>query len=284
MQSRLIINLCLLVFIVGAVLFLNYTKEDAEEITPTLVSEISAETINHIRIERPEKDPVEFRKEDEHWKMVSPYQVTANPKRIEAILNLLSSESTTQLSVNDIDIGRLGLNTPEVTVTLNDEPFNFGDVNPLDKKRYLMHNNTVHLIHDNLFPQITTSPTFFIETKLFSEDQQITRVQYPQLRLLKNDQRWQLESELNVDDEQIQLLGRSWQNLNASNVQKYSGLESLYNFEVTFLNGETISLEVISDLPSLVLARPEQGIQYVIPEYLSQNLFPREKNDEVITQ
>lgn len=277
MQSRLIINLVLLAFIVGVSLYLSFTTTDEETRDPVTIGTIAAKDITTITIERPEKTTIRFERSGDQWMMQSPYTAKADPRRIEALLGILDMPAVDQLNADETELARLGLDDPQVTLHLNDRAFAFGDTNPLDKTRYILHDNTVSLINDNLFPQLTTSAVFFIDTKVVPDHSPIVRVQYPQFRLVRQEERWQLESELDISDEQIQNLGRLWKELRASGVQKYVAMEALYDIIVTLENGETIAYAVVSDLPSLILARPDLGLQYPIPAYLSEKLFPREE-------
>jgi len=277
MQLRLVINLVLLIFIVSTTLFLTLTETEEEEKAPTLVSDVAADQINEIIIERKDKETIRFNKQNNTWVMQSPYQINAHQQRIDSILNLLTSNSADQLDVNKTDLSRLLLDDPQITLKLNNEVFAFGDINPLDKKRYVLYRDKVHLIHDNLYPQLSASPTFFIDTKVIPQDRTLKLVQYPQFRLLKENDTWTLESELDISDEKINTLARTWIELRANSVREYQPLEPLYEIKVEFENGESIRYLVISDLPSLVLARPEINLQYHIPDYLSEKLFPREE-------
>lgn len=277
MQSRLVINLVLLIFIVSVTLFLTLTKTEEEIKTPTLVSNVAVDQINKIVIERKDKETILLSKQNNIWMMQSPYRINANQQRINSILNLLTSNSADQLDVNKTDLARLLLDDPQITLKLNNEVFAFGDINPLDKKRYVLYRDKVHLIHDNLYPQLTAGPTFFIDTKVIPEGKKLKLVQYPQFRLLRENDGWTLESGLDITDKNIEVLARTWIELRANSVQEYQPLEPLYEINVEFENRESIRYLVTSDLPNLVLARPEINLQYHIPEYLSEKLFPREE-------
>lgn len=279
MQSRFIINLILLLIVVGVSLYLTFTSPDDEGSEPVAISDVPAEQIQTIRIERKERPAIHFSKDGDTWMMRSPFEVKARPQRIEALLGLLATPSVDQLDAGDAALDRMNLQTPEVTLRLDDEVFAFGDVNPLDQTRYVLYRDTIHLINDHLYPQLATGAGFFIDTKVVPDDAAISMVQYPQFRLLKQEGRWQLESALDISDERVQQLGRVWSELRAGNVRAYEPLEPLYEISVTLDNGEIIHYAVVSDLPTLILARPDLKLQYHIPEYLSEQLFPREDID-----
>ncbi len=284
MRQRFLVSLALFVLVAAAIAFLLLTEAETETETETLISDLDKDTISTITIQHKDNESIVFQRDDSHWLMQSPFTVAAKTERIDALLNLLSSGSAAQLDVNTTDLQRLLLAEPEVSVQFDEHLFQFGDINPLDKKRYVLFNDTVHLVHDNLYPQLTVGPTFFIDHNLFRPDEKIISVQYPQFRLLNEQDQWRLESELNVDDEQVQLLGRTWATLNANTVQQYEPLEPLYELHVTLTDGRAITFAVISDLPELVLARADLGLQYHIPAYLSEKLFPRESAEESVSE
>ncbi|MCG8323871.1 MAG: DUF4340 domain-containing protein, partial [Thiotrichales bacterium] len=253
MRSRLLINLVLLLFIVAAVLFLSFTETNDEAVAPVLLSDTDPDQITSIIIQRRDKDEVRFEKHDGGWQMQAPYRARAHQTRIDAMLRLLSAGSAAALAVAQLDLANLKLDAPDVVLKLNNEEFAFGDINPLDKKRYVLYEDKVHLIHDTLHPQLTTSATFYIDPLVIPETESIQQVQYPQFRLLKQDGRWALRTGLDIADEQVQLLGRSWQQLRASAVQAYTGMEALYEIAVDLASGQTIRLMVTADLPDLIL-------------------------------
>jgi len=284
MQSRFIINLILLLIIVGVSLYLTFTSPDKDVVESVPISTVPAEQISNIRIERKDREAIHFSKDGDTWMMRAPFEVRARPQRIESLLGLLTSPSVDQLDAGQTALDRMNLQSPEVILRLDDEVFAFGDVNPLDQTRYVLYRDTIHLINDHLYPQLTTGAGFFIDTKVVPDDAAISVVQYPQFRLLRQEDRWQLESQLDISDERVQQLGRVWSELRAGNVREYEPLDPLYEISVTLDNGEIIDYAVISDLPTLILARPDLKLQYHIPEYLSEQLFPREDVDTAGTE
>ncbi|MDX1518999.1 MAG: DUF4340 domain-containing protein [Gammaproteobacteria bacterium] len=277
MQTRFVVNIILLVFIIGAAVYLTRTEPEQDTEPVVTLSDVPAADIARIVIDRKNRETIRFEKSGDTWSMLEPYHAPASPQRIDTILGLLSSASAYQLKAEETDPGRLLLQEPEITLTLNNETFSFGDVNPLDKKRYVLYRDTVHLVHDNLYPQLATSPTFFIDTRVLPEKREVKKIQYPLYRLVNENGQWSLESELDVSDETVRGLANTWKELRASHVQAYEPLEALYEIRVEFTDGEIVRYEVVSDLPDLVLARPDIGLQYHVPEYLSDKLFPREE-------
>ncbi len=275
MQSRLFINLLLLIIIVGVTLFLFLTEQTPEDPAPQSISQIDPQGINEIVIQRQAREPIRFSRQAGPWQMISPYRVAANPQRIDALLKLLAAQSAAQLPLAEVEPGRLLLADPEITLRLNDEVFAFGDTNPLDKKRYVLYRDTVHLVHDNLYPQLTAGPTFFISTRVLPEQAEIAMVQYPHMRLVQQQAGdWRLESGLDIKQDEVLALSRAWQELTASTVQAYQSQPALYEIAVQLQTGDSLHFQVVSDLPELILARTDLGLQYHIPPYSSEKLFP----------
>ena len=69
----------------------------------------------------------------------------------------------------------------------------FGTTHPIDQKRYVLFNETIHLIDDYLFHQLMVNVYFFADVKLLANDLDIISIVSKKNKLQKNNNRWNTE-------------------------------------------------------------------------------------------
>ena len=72
--------------------------------------------------------------------------------------------------INKVNLVQFDLKNPRVLLNLNNNKFYFGVTNPIDQKRYVLFDDNVYMIDDFIYPQLTTSPAFFIDNDVMSEN------------------------------------------------------------------------------------------------------------------
>lgn len=277
MRFRFILNLFLFIVVVGLALFLFNSKNNGETKKEVLLTNVKPETIDTIKITRPSGE-ILFKKENGKWFMQSPYHLLANPARISAMLGLLGKQSYTQLNIKDIEPERFKLDKPAVSIQFNKLLINFGDSSPLNKdQRYVMVNDTVHLIADNLYPQLQTTATFFLNNALLEPGSEITAITFPDYTLKRQDSVWKLEPEAGMTGDDIIRMVEAWKKLEAISVRPYNNNKPSGTIKIEMKNHDPLEFAIVSPPPQLILARPELGIQYHISGFDTKLLFPEDK-------
>lgn len=165
MNKQTKINLGLLVAIAMIASFLMLTGRDKTPNEPAMITNIPKENIEIITLKREGQNNIIFTKHQDIWQMTSPKTATANITRINAMLYILQARSYAQLYAKGPSLRRFDLQNPAVTLQLNEHEFFFGGTNPLEHRRYLQFEDTVHLINDSLFHQLQQPPDFFIQAQ-----------------------------------------------------------------------------------------------------------------------
>lgn len=158
------INLALLAFIIAVALFLVLTTRDDTARSPVRVTGISGGGISRISIRREGKENIDFIRDGGTWRMTSPRQAGVNSSRIDAMLDVLQARSYAQLHAGEYDLQRFDLKEPAAVLMLDGHTIYFGGTNPLEDRRYIMYEDTIHLINDGLFHQLQQPPEFFINS------------------------------------------------------------------------------------------------------------------------
>ena len=156
------INLGLVILVVVIAAWLLLTPGRVTEPGPVRVTTLNTDTVTRISVVRRDSETLEFTRNGQDWRMQSPQQGQANPARINAMLYLAQAPSFAQLPGSQHDLQQFGLRNPVVTLSLDDEEFLFGSDNPLDKRRYVLHDGVVHLVNDNLYYQLLQPVEFFL--------------------------------------------------------------------------------------------------------------------------
>ena len=273
MDSRTKLTLFLLCIVAVLATFLISTTTEKEDLAPQSISLIQTNSIKNILIERAGKDSIELSKRNNRWEITSPVRLNANPTRINMILQLPQANSFAQLKPDDINLSTLHLEKPETVLHLNDHTFSFGDTEALNDRRYILFNNVVHLIEDQLYHLLRQEPLFFANPKLLREDLALVEIIHPEYRLYKED-KWLLTTAKQTPVEGAEQLLDAWHKAMAVNIKAYSARESLGTILLNTNEGQTITFFIISREPALILARPDLGVEYHLDDYTQKQLLP----------
>ncbi|MEE9552389.1 MAG: DUF4340 domain-containing protein, partial [Gammaproteobacteria bacterium] len=157
-------------------MFITTTNDDDIVDNDVTLTATDPENAEHIKIIRRDLDDITFKKQDNRWFMQHPYAITANPVRINTLLGVLQAHSYAQFDTTEVTLGRFLLDHPLVSIQIDDNLIKFGDTNPLERLRYVLFNNTVHLINDSLYQQLLAPATFFISLKLIPAGNNISAI------------------------------------------------------------------------------------------------------------
>lgn len=277
MSRHFLINLGLLFCIIGLAVFLTSDIDDEVVEQAITLTDIDPESIHVIQIERQGLDDIIFQKQDDHWDMQSPFNLSANSSRIKVMLKLLQAHSYDHFSAADNDLTPFMLAVPAVSIILNDTRIAFGDTNPLeDKLRYVLIKDTVHIINDSMFHQLQTSATFFLDPKLIPPDATIKTIKLPELSIENTG-----DGTMAGAHHQIM---NAWNQMESISVRKYEETEPIDTVKLELTTGEMIEFIIISGRPNLILARPDKGIQYHISNTVSDSLFPTQPETEPVSE
>lgn len=272
MDTRLRLNIGLLIFIILLSLAILMSKDEADHVIPRL-TKIDQDDILKIEILRKNIDNLEFNRVKEVWYMISPYNFLASTARINAMLRLLDSESHGQLNRDSVDLARFNLIDPAITLKLNDHLFNFGNTDAIDTRRYILFNEKIHLIDDSLYMQLTTNATFFADPKILPTEMKIDAIQFPSNRMELINDNWQTQKLIDMKPEQLKKIVFSWNEATAVSVSKYMKPVKKSSITVSSSDGITIKFFIVSTKPYLILGREDIGIQYHLGNDESEKLL-----------
>ncbi len=275
MQSRLLINLLLVstIILLGIMLVVTGKQDNIDK--DISLTGLSPDTIGSISILQDDKEMIAFARRDGQWWMQSPYTLPANPARLNTLLKLPAAHSYAQFDRDGLDLKRFGLDQPHVSIIFNETRIDFGIDNPLDRSRYVMAADQVHLINDSLYEQLQAPATFFLDARLLPAHSTITRLVLPDYEISKSEGHWLINPDAGINEKQIAAIIEAWQDISAITLNAYENTNTdMQRITVSTEQSGDIDFYIVSPAPSLVLARSDTGIQYHISGYDTDSLFP----------
>ncbi|MBI3345550.1 MAG: DUF4340 domain-containing protein [Gammaproteobacteria bacterium] len=299
MDSRTWLNLGLLI-LAGALaivaVYLPGVKKTAP--LPALTS-LTPAAITSIRIERKAQPAIALKKEASGWRLTEPLQLPANTGVVESLLGLTQAASHAQWVAAGLDLEKFKLKSPRIRVRLNDVELGFGDTEPVEGRRYVLAGNTVHLITDGYYPKLIAPPASFVSLALLPGPEPLKEIELPGLTLRHDAQGWSAQP--GASDAQGRATAKGSANVAGGRMpeatpdavntlaQEWTAAQalqvSLYTAPVSQIKPvETITLRqqgaqpplrfiIVSRAPELILARPELGVQYHLPQDAAQRLL-----------
>lgn len=262
MSRALMINLGLaaLVVLLLAALFLFKPATEAEP--ARLAAGLERNTINRITVRRQGLDDLILEKQGADWFMRAPLAIRANPARVNTLLRLPDTESHAALDPAVHPPERFGLAEPAVMMTLNQHEFRFGGTEAIDRRRYILFRDRIHLTDDFLYPQLTANAAFFAELKLLPEAFNIAKIRFPGNELYKADGQWRLKTPLDISPGRLQRGVSAWRDAVAISAGMFEAPATPERISVIADNDQTLEFIIVATEPYLILGREALGIQF----------------------
>ncbi len=287
MKKQIIINLALVLGIAVLVLYLN--KPPTETVKQHSISAVKSATISSIFIYREQRETIHLVKKDIGWHIIQPIKAKANDVRISLLLDLLSTRPKSHFKLtHETDLHPFGLGSASLSVRLNDEEFQFGNIETLNKLRYVKHNEVVYLIKDTLAPLLNASAASFIDNRLVPSPSKISRLELPlldlntdknnldKLSMTLSDGHWSSNMPSLSSDTLVEIAS-SWQQAYAMQVIQVSeqSLQNLTGQKVLINYTNTPPSEFILQLSAtnLSLINSAARLKYQFPIAMKHKLF-----------
>ncbi len=292
MKKSYLTNIILLLLVIGLYWFINHQPAQVES---NRLSTLHAKNVDTIKIQRHNRDDIILNKKSGHWFITQPIQANANSTRINLILALLSSRSHSQLKLApSLSLQQFDLAPAKISLSINDQKFEFGNVESINQYRYIRYNNSIHLIDDTVAPLLNSNVASFINNRLFSEELSITSLNLPEiasqegqssaLSINLENGHWQSSNET-LSPDQLSNLVTAWQHayaiqvfpLTADKIQKAIG----QNITVKFSNQASAQLLLQFNSYGMSLIDPAKKLKYQFPLSTTQQFFLVQNQDTI---
>lgn len=297
MHTRTLLNLALtaIVIFLGLIFFYEPGVQHSKADSPPLTS-ISPDKIETIRVIHNEShEEIHLERKEGKWLLTAPIHGPANMLVVKTLLDVAKTKSHSHYPVQGLDLTKLGLGSPKNRLYLNDLAIDFGVTAPLDQNRYVLLADTVYLIDNTAFHTITSAAPKFLDPALLPEHHPISRLQIPQvtisngnpnvnpknvITLYQKEGRWTAEGIDNPPSStEIAKLIKAWQQYTVQQIGLKGDKTVLATIEIEQEGAPPVHLDLLSDLPQLVLARSDFGVQYNLPAPAWKTLFELPQSD-----
>ena len=197
------INLILFVAIIclGLLAWLDPFAPPEPEFHP--LSTVNPETITKISLKRAGGNAFVLQKSvsapESSWRLREPVDLFANQLKVKQLLSLISTNSLRQYQIKSEHLAKLGLADPAWEIIFEASSggktvVSFGKTEPISQKRYVLVNNTVHLINDRVSQFNFGSPLMLANLDILPVDKSVKEVHLPDKVIRRVDGQWQSSS------------------------------------------------------------------------------------------
>ncbi len=289
MKSSYLTNLVLLIIVIS-LLWLSQREKPASEQSPTL-STLKADMVDQIQIQRQNKPVITLQRQQDSWAVTEPFTARANQTRINLLLSLLSAPLHGEFQpMDEASLQQFGLGEPDVVLSMNDQQFAFGGVESLSQQRYVLHQDMIYLVQDDVTPLLTASAGSFVDNRLIAENNAIIRLTIPagpdsqdSMTLQQEEGHWRSD-DTSLSSDQLKTLVDNWQHAYAMQVRHLQAeqLSALPAPNVSvWLDTPSEPLQFImhQSEQTLHLVNPGLQLQYDFPLSLQTQLLPHAQTD-----
>ncbi len=280
--ARLRLNAILLAVLSVLVLIAISEPGKQEEAPRPKLSSIAPQSVNSIRITRPGGENIELHKEAGHWLLKQPFSVRANEPRVQALLDFLAGETQDAFPAKDHDLKRFGLAEPALRLRFDDSLFTFGDANPLSAQRYVLHEDTIHLTADTIYPTLTGATEDLATPRLLDEGTEPVKLTLPKYVLSRGAKgHWKLSSpDPRISSVALRELVDEWRYAQAPTARRKQERKSQGTIRIEFQAGPPVQFEILAKSPEFILARSDLELEYAMPAETGQRLLEPQKADK----
>jgi len=264
LSRRWLINY-LLIALIGIFIYAgNRYQADSGFPPVNSISSLKPQDINTVIIETPNNNQVVLRNAGNQWLFEKPVQWPADNTTVERLTSIVQGESVSRLPADEIDLATFGLDSPQVTLILNDTRIEFGTTNNIGQRRYVKIAATIYLLPDLHLHFITQGLIGLIDRRLLPRSVSLKSIKLADLILSKSsNDTWQGEASQEAEKERINTLGNHWQTLNAGRIKTYDSSKLPEQIIIARLeDGSEIDFFLMAIKPEIVIARPDLDLQY----------------------
>jgi hypothetical protein len=262
MKRGWIVNLLLLATVVGLGFYIWY-RPGSDAADRHKLSTLAPSAVNRVVIEPREGETIELAKRGDAWYLARPFEARADRSQVDRLLELASGTSREKLAATDL--ARFDLDRPALSVTLEDQRFAFGTVNPLSQEQYVLAGDSVYLLsafYSSLVPQKAER---LLTHSLFVAGESPVAFALPGTRIELQDAKWVRRPAAGTEAPSQDDFNRwvdGWRFASSLLTQRAGPRAAAEHVEVRLADGRTLRLGVVRKEPELILVRPDEKLQF----------------------
>lgn len=273
-MNRNTLNLVLAVLVAGLAGGAWYAQKQKNAPKPTLTG-LAAEGVSSASVAWPDAPEIKLVREGGEWTLTAP--VAARVDRFEALNfgNLATSEVKETLTPDGLDLKQIGLDPPERVIGLNDQRIEFGNVDPIESRRYVKLGDKVMLIDDPVSAAFDREYHDLVAKELFAPGEEIVGLELPGLSLSRNPEgQWTATpaSAAATPDAMNQLVA-GWKGASAMWNEAGGEAPAGETVRVQLKGGEVREFVVAGTDPQFSLYSPALKMRYQLSKALADELL-----------
>jgi len=300
MRKQHVVNLVLFAAIVmlGVVVWFDpFAPAPPEELPLT---NTSSEAITAITLIKEGKTAFRVEKynfdSEPRWKLTQPVDLSANLMKVKQLLSLLKTNSLRQYRIKSDNLAKLGLAEPAWQIVFDvshqivsttsaskipveNVVIKFGKTEPVSQKRYVLVDDTIHLINDRVSQFTFGSPLMLANLDILPVDKSVKEVHLPDKVIRRVDGQWESSSpaEQSVSQSTYKEFIDEWRYAQASRVALADKAES--NSEAKPVTvvleqaDQPIHFMVESSGADFIVTNKDWGVRYYLNSSVGEKLL-----------
>jgi len=274
MKLGWIVNVLLLAAVIGLGAYAWHKGNQPKEPSHSL-STLSPGAVKKIEVTRREGAAYSLEKRGEIWYLTSPLEARADQSQVQRLLDLLAATSKEKLAATDLK--RFDLDPPALTVTIDNQVFSFGTTNPLTQEQYVATGDSVYLVSSYYLSLIPTQADRLLTHNLFHQDEKPVSFAFKDFRVEQKDGKWSVmpapaDKERPSQDD-LNRWADDWRLSSSLLTQVWDGKATSETVQVKLADGTNVVFAVIRKEPELVLARPDEKVQFQFSGEMTKTLM-----------
>jgi hypothetical protein len=215
-------------------------------------------------------------KRGETWFLTAPIEARADQTQVQRMLELLSAASKEKLAATDLR--RFDLDAPALQVSMDAQTFSFGGTNPLSQEQYVGTGDGVYMVSAYYASLVPRASDRVLTHSLFNESEKAIGFKFKGFSVAQKDGKWILAPRPPSDKEGLSQddLNRwadDWRYASSLVTQPWSGKPTPDAVEVKLADGKNITFVVVRREPELILARPDEKLQFQFSGEMTRRLL-----------
>lgn len=274
-MNRSALNIGLLVAVAALAATVYFTKDEKKEESPPLTA-LRGEDITRIVLEHPDAAPITLSRRGDEWQLETPVQARADRFEVATLLNIATQHAYRKLKLDEINPAELKLAPPQFTLSFNTQKLSFGDVEPLEYRRYVQVGDEIALTDDPSATALDADYSDLVAKELLPLNPGIRSIEVPGLRVARDaqDHNWEAKPAGPLANAETA----------AHFVEAWRGARAMWNAPMPAdggkgapitltLDDQRIHLVLVARDPQLLIDRPDLKIRYTLSKADAESLL-----------
>ena len=271
MKKSWLLNTVMLVLVV-ALAWLAYLKPRSDGLTSYPLSNLKADQVRHIRLERGSSPTVTVEKQDDLWLITAPFSAHADPFQMERLLAIVAARATQRYA--GTDLARFELDRPQARLAIDGQLFDFGAISTVTREQYVATEGMVYAINPRYGSAVAASAEELIRRQLFAANEAPVRFEFKDFSVIQRDGKWTLTPpapDLSQDD--FNRWVDEWRQATALRAERHADKIPIGDIKVEFRDGRKLALGILQRESELVISRPDENVRYYVPSQTARRLL-----------